>query len=180
MKRLLLAAALLGILGSPAYATDTAPYISGTGGLTSGHVVSSGATAGQLTDGGITASNLAITALSCSMDGGGSAITTGVKAACDITVPFACTINNWTVTADQSGSIVVDVWKKAYATSSPPTVTNTITASAKPTLSSAQSNQSSTLTGWTTSVAANDVFRFNIDSSSTVTAAVATLKCTKT
>jgi hypothetical protein len=56
----------------------------------------------------------------------------------------------------------------AYA-SYPPTVTNTITASAKPTLSSAAKSQDSTLTGWTTSISAGDVLAFHVDSASTVT-----------
>jgi hypothetical protein len=122
--------------------------------------------------------NILTTALAYVIDGGGSAITTGVKG--DLLIPFACTINSATLQADQSGSIVVDVWKKTYATSSPPTVANTITASALPTLSTAQSSQDATLTGWTTSVAANDMLRFNVNSATTVTRVTLTLKCTKT
>ncbi len=67
--------------------------------------------------------------------------------------------------ADQSGSIVVDIWKLNAAI---PTVANTITASALPTLSSSQYINSTTLTGWTTSVSANDVFAFNVNSASTL------------
>lgn len=111
-------------------------------------------------------------------DGGGSALTTGVKG--DLLIPFACTINSATLEADQSGSIVIDIWKKAYAVSSPPTVANTITASAKPTLSTAQSSQDATLTGWTTSISANDMVRFNIDSITTCTRVTLTLKVTRT
>lgn len=66
-----------------------------------------------------------------------------------------------------SGSIVVDVWKDTYA-NYPPTVADTITASAKPTLSSAIKNEDSTLTGWTTSVTAGDIFGFNVDSATSV------------
>src|SRR6266478_2257713 len=83
------------------------------------------------------------------IDGGGLAITTGIKG--DLQIPFACTITSWTLLADQSGSIVIDLWKDTYA-NYPPTIADTITASAKPTLSSATKNTSSTLTGWTTSV----------------------------
>ena len=68
------------------------------------------------------------------LDGGGSAITTGIKG--DIEVPFACTISQVTLLADQSGSIVIDIWKAAYA-SFPPVVGGTITASALPTISAA-------------------------------------------
>lgn len=100
------------------------------------------------------------------IDGGGTAITTGVKG--DAPLDFASTIVGWTLVADQSGSIVVDVWKDSYA-NFPPTVADSITASAKPTLSAADHNKSSTLTGWTTAIAAGDVLRFNVSSAATVT-----------
>ncbi len=116
------------------------------------------------------------TSIGITIDGGGLPLTTGVKGA--LTVPYACTINSWTVLADQSGSIVLDIWKVALA-SYPPTVTNTITASAKPTLSSADHNSSSTLTGWTTSISAGDTIKFNVDSISTITRITLSLKVTK-
>jgi len=62
-----------------------------------------------------------------------------------------------------SGSIVVDIWKDTYA-NYPPTVADTITASAKPTITTATKSEDSTLTGWTTSVSAGDVFGFKVDS----------------
>lgn len=109
------------------------------------------------------------------IDGSGSAITTGNKGF--LYCPYAGTITAATLIADQSGSCVIDVWKAAYPTV--PTVANTITASAKPTLSSAQVSQDSTLTGWTTSVSAGDVIGFNVDSASTITRVVLTLSVTK-
>lgn len=111
------------------------------------------------------------------IDGGGSAITTGVKG--DIALDFAATINQVTLLADQSGSIVVDIWKDTYA-NYPPTVADTITASAKPTISSATKSKDSTLTGWTTSVASGDTLRFNVDSATTVTRVIVILKMTRT
>jgi hypothetical protein len=110
------------------------------------------------------------------IDGGGSAITTGQKG--HLELPFACTITGWTILADQSGSIVVDVWKDTYA-NFPPTVADTIAGSEKPTLSSVQKNQDLTLTTWTTSVAAGDILAFNVDSVSTVTRVTLSLKVTK-
>jgi hypothetical protein len=83
-------------------------------------------------------------------------------------VDFACTVTGWALMADQSGSIVVDVWKRPLA-SFPPTVAQSITAAAPPTISGATFNSSTTLTGWTTAVAAGDVFRFNVNSVATVT-----------
>lgn len=178
---------LLNVGATAATVTSTTSVFKGAGGATS-LFIPSGSFACPASDGtdyvttaGIglpRLANLQVTALTYVIDGGGSAITTGVKG--DLLIPFACTINSATLQADQSGSIVVDVWKKAYATSSPPTVGETITASALPTLVSAQSSQDATLTGWTTSVSANDMFRFNVNSATTVTRATLTLKCTKT
>lgn len=111
------------------------------------------------------------------IDGGGSAITTGVKG--DIEIPYNCTITRATLLADQTGSIVVDIWKDTYA-NFPPTNTDSITASAKPTLSSASKAQDTTLTGWTTTLAAGSTLRFNVDSVSTVTRVTVSLKVTKT
>lgn len=110
------------------------------------------------------------------IDGGGSAITTGEKG--HLEIPFACTINQVTMLADQSGSIVVDIWKDTYA-NFPPTVADTITASAKPTITTAQKSQDSTLTGWTTAIAAGDILAFKVDSITTITRVTISLKVTK-
>jgi hypothetical protein len=111
------------------------------------------------------------------IDGGGSAITTGIKG--DLQIPFACTINSATLLADQSGSIVIDVWKDTYA-NYPPTDSDSITASAPPTISSATKSTDSTLTGWTTSITLGDTLRFNVDSITTITRAVLVLGVTRT
>lgn len=97
------------------------------------------------------------------IDGGGNPITTGKKGT--IHVPFAATILEWTVTADQIGSIDIDINKSTYA--GYPT-TATITGSEHLILSSQQKNQSSTLTGWTTTISADDVLEFEVDSAATV------------
>ena len=69
-----------------------------------------------------------------------------------------------------TGSIVLDVWKDSYA-NFPPTVADTITASAKPTITGAKKAQDTTLTGWTKTVVPNDVIGVNVDSVSTFTSA---------
>lgn len=117
-----------------------------------------------------------ISTLNFIIDGGGSAITTGIKG--DLVVDFPCTIVGHTLLADQSGSIVIDVWKDTYA-NFPPVVGDTITASAKPTLSTATKAQDTTLTGWTTSITAGDILRFNVDSVTTVTRVTLALKVKK-
>ncbi|GAH28073.1 unnamed protein product, partial [marine sediment metagenome] len=47
------------------------------------------------------------------IDGGGEAITTGEKG--HLRIPFKCEIQRATLLADQSGSIVVNIWKDTYA-----------------------------------------------------------------
>ena len=79
--------------------------------------------------------------------------------------------------ADQSGSAVIDIWV-TNSFSSTPTVANTITASALPTLSSASASQDTTLTGWTTSIAAGSRIRFNLNSVTTCTRIQLTLTVT--
>lgn len=78
-------------------------------------------------------------------------------------VDFNAVITKATVGLDVSGSIVLDIWKDTYA-NWPPTIADTITASAKPAVSSALKSQDSTLTGWTTTVNAGDQFVVNVDS----------------
>jgi len=70
-------------------------------------------------------------------------------------VQFACTINKVTLAANASGAITVDIWKKAGAV---PSASDKISASAPATLSSAQINSNSAITGWTTAVSSGDVF----------------------
>lgn len=103
-------------------------------------------------------------------------ITTGLVAG-NFEIGFNCTITKWTLLADVSGSIVVDIWKDTYA-NYPPVVGDSITASAKPTLSSAIKNTDSTLSGWTTSITAGDILRFSITSFSTVGAVTLALELT--
>jgi len=99
------------------------------------------------------------------MGDGVVAMTTGIKG--DLEIPFNCLVTQVSLTADVSGSVVVDIWKDTYA-NFPPTVADTICASAKPTLSSSQKYQSAALTGWTKVFAAGDWLRFNVDSAATV------------
>lgn len=113
------------------------------------------------------------------IDGGDSAITTGEKG--HLEIPFACTINRVTMLADQAGAIVVDIWKDTYANFPPTDDPDSITASAPPTISATnQKSQDSTLTGWTTGISAGDILAFNVDSCTTITRVMISLKVTKT
>lgn len=103
------------------------------------------------------------------LDGGGAAITTGVKL--DLQVPDAFTLNSVTMLADQSGSITVDIWKDTYA-NFPPTNADTICGGDKPSISSATKSEKTDLSAWTTSCAAGSILRLNVDSCSTITKCV--------
>jgi hypothetical protein len=111
------------------------------------------------------------------IDNGASVIPTGVSG--NIVIPFNCTIQQWTLLANESGSVVVDIWRDTYA-NYPPTVADTITASAKPTISSSTKGQSSTLTGWTTALTAGDILRFNVDSVTSIKALDINLRIART
>jgi hypothetical protein len=110
------------------------------------------------------------------IDGGGAAITTGVK--CDFHADFAFTITGWTVLLDQSGSIVVDVWKDTYA-NYPPTGADTIAGTEKPTVAAATKGQDATLTSFSGAVAAGDTLRFNVDSATTAQRATIIFRCVR-
>lgn len=100
------------------------------------------------------------------IDGGGSAITTGTKGYIGYT-PFAGTIVGAYLIADAAGAIVIDVWK---ANGAIPTNGDSITSATPPTLTNpSQYSADTTLTSWTTSVAIGDRWGFNVDSATTVT-----------
>ncbi len=115
------------------------------------------------------------------MDGGGAVITTGVKEY--VQIPFACTLTEATMVADQSGSVVVNIWKCTYsqfdAGSTHPVAGDKITSSTPPTISSTTKSQDATLSGWTVAIAANDILAFVIDSCTTITKVDLTLRITK-
>ena len=116
------------------------------------------------------------TAIQFVIDGGGFVLTTGVKL--DLEIPFDCTINGVTALADQSGSVVVDLWVDTYA-NYPPTNDDSITASAPVTISTATKSQDNTLTGWTTSLTEGKTLRVNVDSCTTITRVTVSLDVTK-
>lgn len=114
------------------------------------------------------------------IDGAGSAVSTGLKGYFE--VPFACVITENTLLADQTGSIVVNIWKTTFASFVPgthPVAADKITASAPPTISAAAKSQDATLSGWTTSLAAGDILALNVDSAATITRVTLSLRLTR-
>jgi len=106
-------------------------------------------------------------------NGAGTALVAGQTGY--LTIPFACTISAWNMSVD-TGTATVDVWKIATGTAIP-TVSNTITASALPAIASNTSLHSTTLTGWTTAVAANDIVGINLKTTASATVVNLTLEC---
>lgn len=107
------------------------------------------------------------------IDGGGSVITTGIKAAFKMPRSGHWRTSPAILAPKESGSIVFDIWVRSGAV---PTVTQTITASAKPTLSSAQINDTaSSMSGWTTAFSAGDWVVINVDSVTSLTLATLAL-----
>lgn len=93
------------------------------------------------------------------IDGAGSVITTGSKGF--VTIPYTCTITNWYLAADQSGSVVIDVKRSG---------TSIVGGSGnKPTLSSAISGNAAVASWTSVAVTAGDILEFNVDSASTLT-----------
>jgi len=106
----------------------------------------------------------------------GSAIGTGVVG--DLRLDRAYTIVGCDMYGDTTGTAVIDIWKRTSA-SFPPTVAQTITASAKPTITNAAfASPASNLSGWTTSISVADVLRFNVDSNAGFTRLLVHLKVT--
>ena len=114
------------------------------------------------------------------VDGGGSAIVAGTSYVGQL--PGSCSITGWSLAADQSGSISIDLDAHANATQAtapavPNTTTDKISASAPLVLSSAQSAANTTLSGWTTSRTIWDSFLVNVTSATTVTKVTGQVFC---
>jgi hypothetical protein len=99
------------------------------------------------------------------IDGGGSVPTTGIWG--QISIPTGCTVTGWVLTADASGSAVIDVLRSTYAGF--PTTTS-IAGTDKPTLSSTQKNENLSISAWgSTALSAGDQLQVNLNSVTTCT-----------
>ncbi len=131
----------------------------------------------QLKDSDVTVDDLSdltkIEDINFVIDGGGSVISTGVAG--DIEISFDAEIQQVTLLSDQTGSVVIDIFKDEFS-NFPPVVGDSITASAKPTISASNKSQDSTLTSWTKDITAGDILRFNVDSVSTIERCLINLK----
>lgn len=154
--------------GTPLGVATTLNISTGCTGVISGTTVT-------LKCSGVPGANSLIRSIGAGFDGGGSTLTSGSTSTTYFTVPFACTLTAFNITVD-TGTITFDVWKIATGTAIP-TVANTITASALPAISTGTAIHSTTLTGWTTAVSANDIFGININAVASATKASLILQC---
>ena len=114
------------------------------------------------------------------INGNGAPITTGIKGY--LYVPFTCTITQNTMLADQSCTAVVDIFASAYSAYAPPTHPasgDKITSSTPPTITAALKSKDSTLTSWTTAVAADTVLAFDVTSNDNAETLTITLNATR-
>lgn len=161
--------------------TITTNYIDGTGALmfpasesinTSGDVTFSFAanTSGTLS---VSGGGINQRAFGYTFDGGGAVIPlnkTGYYR-----VPYACAIANWSISVD-TGTITIDIWKVANGTAIPVNA-NSITAAATPAIATGTHIKSTTLTGWTTAVATDDIVAFSVEAITGATVANITVGC---
>jgi hypothetical protein len=113
--------------------------------------------------------------IGCVFDGGGSAVT--VSSVCYARAPHACQITGWSILAQGTApTTTIDVWKASAGTTLP-SAAGTIAASAKPALATGNAVASSTLTGWTTAVAANEILGFKVDAIANATWIEVRLTC---
>jgi len=129
---------------------------------------------------GVHADNLKVAVVGLTIDGGGSAITTGFKGA--IYVPFAGTIAEWTILSTDgnpptTGSIEVDILKGTYANY--PTMSSIVGTGTKPNIANNNKGQG-TPVGWsTTTVNAGDCIGFQVTSVSSLKRVTIVLKVVK-
>lgn len=145
--------------------------------ITGSTAVEPGVTGGWQTYWQLLQTGHSVTTLAYVLNGNGYVLDTGIKGP-GMPIYFACTIVEATLLSDWVGSVVVDIWKDTYG-SYPPTNADSITASAPLTLSGANKTTDTTLTGWTKTISAGDVLRFNIDSCTGITALTIGLKVTR-
>jgi hypothetical protein len=115
------------------------------------------------------------------IDSGNSVISTGMKTYYE--VPFNMQLTAVTLLADETGSIVLDIFKCTFAQfdagTTHPVATDRVTASDQPTISGGVSSQDVTLTGWVTLWNKGDIIGVNVNSCSLIKRVTMSLKATR-
>jgi len=100
-------------------------------------------------DGGGQATFAPISGVDFRLDGGASPLPLGLAGFAR--VPYDCQILGVRLFADQTGSVEIELWADVYA-NYPPTIADSIVASARPTITTGVKYEDVTLTGWTTAL----------------------------
>jgi hypothetical protein len=113
------------------------------------------------------------------IDGSSAPIQAGVAG--DIYIPFALTLTGYTLLADQSGAIKIDIWKDTYA-NFPPTDADTITNGHEPEIAaSGVKAQDTDIADWSgEAIAAGSTLRINVDSCTSIQKCMLALNFTRT
>lgn len=119
-------------------------------------------------------------ALHFTIPGGGSAITTGYKGS--VVIPFNGTITGWTVLSvdpsNTAGAIVIYVQKASYANFA--SSWTDIYGATPPTIAATSTKGQGNASDWTTAVSTGDIFRFNVQSCSSLLTALLVINMTRT
>jgi hypothetical protein len=114
------------------------------------------------------------TAIGITIDGAGSAITTGDKGS--ISIPYNATLNDVTMIADVSGVCIIDILKSNFSTYPS---SSSICSTSKPTISGAIKSVDASLAGWDTNIQSGDILDFQVLSASNITKLNLTIGATK-
>ncbi len=146
-----------GFSGTVANSTTTPAITIIAGNITPSQVASTGK---------VTGTNI-IKTVGFTSDGQGAVVSTGSKGFRRFEV--AGTIVAWTIVADVAGTCTIDIKRSTY--SGFPTTTSIVGAGTKPALASVQKNQLATApSDWTSvTIAAGDVFEWNVDAATVIT-----------
>ncbi len=117
-------------------------------------------------------------AVNCIVDGNDAVIAVGAVKG-HVYIPFDCTITGWEIVASESGDMVVDIWKDTFANYPPLNVSDSITGTAKPTLTASDKATSTTLTDWVTSLNEGDYLKVEVESNSAITWFTLVLRVTR-
>ena len=93
-------------------------------------------------------------------------------------IPYNCQLLGWDIIADQTGSLVIEVWKGTFD-ELPDSEDDSITGENDPTITNNIKATDDVLEDWSKILAEGDYLCFNIKSAASITAAVLTLKITK-
>jgi hypothetical protein len=105
--------------------------------------------------------------LSLIIDGGGVELVTGIRG--DFRLPYNLMIDDWTITANPTGSVLIGIWNSSYA-NFPPTPANAMHVGATgPFIKSGIKNQSTTANWGSPTGAAGSMMRISVDSASLTT-----------